>query len=378
MGGRKKKSSRFSKYLTLGGNPNAPAGGLASLGSDSDPQSSEEQKSLQAGPSTPTTSRGSRFLNKLGLRSPSPSHEVEGRNNTPYLPNATASNSPQSFAVPAGVLARPHSSYSGSSALQMQGSPLHDLPPTAAGGNVTTVPSGGHGSSASPCAQGSSSMTVSAPFVPVERRNNTPDQPTDAGGSPSSGAQGSSTMSVSAPIIQISHSQPESVASNNPVPPSPSSLHIPTSICPVQASAGVDVHIAPHMKSAPDPNASSQVWAKALEIAKKQLSVNNLPPLDLTNLTSQSAEKNIGAVVKALNTVLEDDKKKRWSYTWHGKGVIVVERLGKILKSVEKYTKVVDIAIQSNPQVSALVWAGVWAIMRVRIDVLSLDAGTFN
>ena len=126
--------------------------------------------------------------------------------------------------------------------------------------------------------------------------------------------------------------------------------------------------LPPEVKSTPDPD---MVWAKALDIAKKKLSDNNLPPLDLTNLTSQSTEENIEAVVKALNTAQEGDKKERWSYTWRGKEVIVVERLGKILKSVEKYTKVVDNTIQSNPQVSALVWAGVWAIMRVSIDALS-------
>ena len=46
-----------------------------------------------------------------------------------------------------------------------------------------------------------------------------------------------------------------------------------------------------------------------------------------------------------------------------------MERLGKILRSVEKYSKVVDTAIQTSPQVSALVWAGVWAIMRVKYSV---------
>ena len=70
-------------------------------------------------------------------------------------------------------------------------------------------------------------------------------------------------------------------------------------------------------------------------------------------------------VVNALIMSQEDDMKKRWNYTWRGKKIIVVKRLGKILKNVEKYTKVVDIAIQSNPQVSALVWAGIWAILRV-------------
>ena len=112
---------------------------------------------------------------------------------------------------------------------------------------------------------------------------------------------------------------------------------------------------------------SAMVWAKALEITKKKLVDNNLPPLDLTNLTSQSAEENIEAVVKALSTLQQDDKKRKWSYTWRGKEVMIAEHLGKILKTAEKYSKVVDTTIQSFPQGSALVWAGVWAIMRVRI-----------
>ena len=50
-----------------------------------------------------------------------------------------------------------------------------------------------------------------------------------------------------------------------------------------------------------------------------------------------------------------------------------MEHVGKILKSVDKYTKVVDTAISSNPQVGALVWAGIRAIMQVCIDLLFLD-----
>ena len=110
---------------------------------------------------------------------------------------------------------------------------------------------------------------------------------------------------------------------------------------------------------------SSVVWDRVLEIAKEKLRNNNLPQFNLSNLTTHSAEENIEAVVKALNTLQEDDKKKRWSYTWRGKKIIVVEQFGKILKSVEKYSKIVDTAVQSNPQVSALVWAGIQAIMRV-------------
>ena len=109
------------------------------------------------------------------------------------------------------------------------------------------------------------------------------------------------------------------------------------------------------------------LWAKALEIARKKLSDHNLPHIDPTKLTSESAEENVEAVVNALIAFKEDDQKKRWKYTWRGKEVIVVERLGKILRNVERYSKVIDTAIQSSPQVSALVWAGVKAIIQVRI-----------
>ena len=116
----------------------------------------------------------------------------------------------------------------------------------------------------------------------------------------------------------------------------------------------------------PSPH-SAVVWGKTLEITKKKLSEKNLPPLDLTNLTSQSAEENIVAVVKALNNIQEDNKRNRWSYIWRGKEVIIVEHLGEILKTVEKYSKVVDTTIQSNPEVTALVWGAVRTIMQVCI-----------
>jgi len=231
-----------------------------------------------------------------------------------------------------------------------------------------------------------------SPSLGIERRNSSPDQPiattssqslTIVRGRPRSSSSDSSalqkhgpslheissSMPASIPIVHISHSQSESIASENPAVPS---------TCQVQALAKSDVHAAilPQTKSidviVPSSH-SSVVWAKALEITKKKLCDNNLPPLDLTDLTLQSADENIQALVKALNNAQEDDKRKAWSYTWRGKEVMVMERLGKILKSMEKYSKVVDTAIQSNPQVSAVVWAGVWAIMQVRIDVLSLD-----
>ncbi|KAF8428008.1 hypothetical protein BGX38DRAFT_1278593 [Terfezia claveryi] len=240
---------------------------------------------------------------------PSPSYGVVRRNSTPDQPT-------QSLAV--------HSSYSDSSALQTQRPPLHAL-----------------------------------------------SSPTDAGGSPTTRAQGSSTISVSAPIVQTSHSQSESIASENPAPSSIYGSNIPTSSCQAQASAEIVVQAA----AAPQTKSASQVWAKTLELAGKKLKDNNLPALNPTNFTSQSAEKNIEAVIKALNTLQEDERKKRWSYTWNGKEVVVVERLRKIMKNVEQYKKVVDIAIQANPQVSALVWAGVCGIMRVVLNHIEVIEG---
>ena len=296
-------------------------------------QSSGEQKPQQAAPFPPATSGGSGFRNwlgretGLGQRSPSP---LFGKRRSKTPDPRIAAPSSESLAVPASVRARPHSSYSSSS------------PPSLVPASAPARPHSLY--------SGSPAQQTHGPSLDVT--------PSPAG-STSSGAQGPSTIHVSTPMIQISNSEP---ASENPAPPSTSPHHCTTPTSLVQTSAETDVHaiVLPEMKSAPDPDGiepSSQVWAKALKIAKKKLGDNNLPPLDLTNLISQSAEENMEAIVKALNTAQEDHKKQRWRYT---------ERLGKILKSVETYTKVVDTAIQSNPQVSALVWAGMRAGMQVR------------
>ncbi|RPB18291.1 hypothetical protein L211DRAFT_831763 [Terfezia boudieri ATCC MYA-4762] len=342
---------------------------------DSRSKPAPDPQLVQSSPTTPLR----RFRDTVRGRSPSTSRERGSI--TPDQLVVTSSS--QSLAVPASVLARPHSSNSGSSALQAH-NPM--------------VPFGCYGSP-------SSSMSGGAPFVPISnhpspsygvvRRNSTPgvttssqslavhslysdssalqthrpshhdlSSPTEAGDFPSSGAQGSSSITVSAPIVQISHPQSESTASENPAPSPTRGSNIPTSSCQAQASAEIVVQAAPP----PQTKSATQIWDEALKLAEKKLKDNNLPPLKHTNLTSQSAEENMDAVVNALNAVQEDDKKRRWRYTWRGKEIVVVERLGKILENVGQYKKVVDTAIQSNPQVSALVWAGVRAIMQVALN----------
>lgn len=326
-----KRSKRFKHPSGASGStsePSLPPGGFASgqpnpelrLG-----QPLEEHKPQQAA-SPPPISRRRNFFPKFKLPSssrpsslppapspsPSPSPGIEHQNNTTDQPIATSAS--QALSVRVNVPARPHTS-SGSPP------PPHSL---SARGNVAAVSSGSHGSHSS------------------------------------SDLQSSSSVSASAQIGQISHLQSKPTASENLAPPSTPNIPAPTwQVPPTKSTSNLD-DVQPS-------SYSSMVWAKALEIAKKKLSENNLPPLSHADLTSQSAAENIDCVVDVLKTLNRDDEKKSWRYTWRGKEVIVVKRLGKILKGVDKYSGVVGTAIQSNPQVGALVWAGILVIMRVRI-----------
>ena len=124
----------------------------------------------------------------------------------------------------------------------------------------------------------------------------------------------------------------------------------------------MNVHLAvlPQTQPTPGPSTteptspSSSIWTDALKIAEQKLS-NNKPPIILSLPNSDSAKANIGSIIETLKNVQGDDKKKRW----------IGERFGTILKCVEKYSKIVDTAIQVNPQVAALVWAGIWGILQV-------------
>ena len=172
--------------------------------------------------------------------------------------------------------------------------------------------------------------------------------------------------SGSAPSVRISHLASEPISSDNLAPPSTCAPHIPTDSCQVQALTTIGVHAAvlPQTKSThsiePSPH-SSVIWAKALEVAKRKLGDYNLPPLDIF-----TSEERIEKILVALNTFQEDAQKRGSSYTWRGKEVKAVERLGRILKSVEEFTRIVGTAMHS-PEVIAVIWGGIWVIMQVRI-----------
>ena len=91
---------------------------------------------------------------------------------------------------------------------------------------------------------------------------------------------------------------------------------------------------------------------------------HGLPPLDESILQSPPAAQNIQFVIGELKRCsdqeqdTEEDQEKK---------SIGRERLRRILRGVEKYTKIVDTAVQHSPEVTALVWAGIRGILQVRI-----------
>ena len=232
------------------------------------------------------------------------------------------------------------------------------------GGRASRLSDSGLQSGQSLIEQQSQEATLSPPtprrshrffnWLGSKSRSSSPLRPQSPGVEPSNTAMGQHTATPASPSLTVSPSTPSAPAIRVSSEPNASE-------CPSPVKIGVHA-VEPPL----DPTHSSTVWAKTLKLVTKKLGDHNLPPLNLTNLTSQSAEENIEAVVKSLNAIQEDNQRKRWSYTWHGKEIVIVERLGEILRSVEKYSQVVGTIVQRDPQVGALVWAGVQGIMRVR------------
>ena len=357
-----------------------PAGGPYTGQSDADSQSGQSS----AGLSPPVIGRGRRLINRLRWRSrsssplPSPSPEVEpldmttdhritaptsssGDHGAPSIPvvqgSSYASVSATTGATTSVPTIRVSSEPTASEGSAPTSAPtamptIQILPePTASKGSASPSPGTPHISpvksdahTAADAASASPSGDHGSPSVPVVQGSSY---------TPVSSPTGAPT---SVPTIQVLSEPTASVGS---APPSPGTPHI--------SPAKIDAHAAADPGPIEPPSQSSVVWTKAIDIAKKKLIENNLPPLDLTNLSTQSEEHNIDAVINSLNTLQEDEQKKRWSYTWRGKEIIIVERLGKILRSVEKYSKIVGSIVQSDPKVAGLVWASIQGIIQVRI-----------
>jgi hypothetical protein len=93
-------------------------------------------------------------------------------------------------------------------------------------------------------------------------------------------------------------------------------------------------------------------WQRALSIAKDHLSEKEWKQLD----PALSECDSIESVIKAAEDAQKNAKEKQWSCH---------DKVGRILKGLEKYAKIVDTGIQHNPEITALVWGAVRLMLQV-------------
>jgi hypothetical protein len=93
-------------------------------------------------------------------------------------------------------------------------------------------------------------------------------------------------------------------------------------------------------------------WQRALSIAKDHLSEKERKQLD----PALSEYDSIESVIKAAEDAQKNAKEKQWSCH---------DKVGRILKGLEKYAKIVDTGIQHNPEITALVWGAVRLMLQV-------------
>ncbi|KAF8421813.1 hypothetical protein EV426DRAFT_190016 [Tirmania nivea] len=146
-----------------------------------------------------------------------------------------------------------------------------------------------------------------------------------------------------------------------------------TTVAPVNllSQAVRNANCSSDTKNSPtvSPSISSRLWQEALEIAQKSLTKYNLPSLEIGSFQSQCAVENIQSLLAELDAAYRENKDRQWRYKdRQGNDVIWVERLGKVLKTVDKYAKIVNTAIQHHPNVTALVWAGARTILQVTLN----------
>ena len=185
-----------------------------------------------------------------------------------------------------------------------------------------------------------------------------------------------------APTTVIPTSNPPAIVINTIAPSNHSSQTVdPVSTndpqrLSIPSQAARDANLISDTKNSPTPSASSQLWQKALEVAQGSLAKYGLPSIELGGTNSQSATDNIQSLVTELETAHQENKDKQWHYKdRHGNEVALVERLGKIVKSINKYAKIVDTTIQHHPNITSLVWAGARTILQVCHSLLGEAVG---
>ena len=140
-------------------------------------------------------------------------------------------------------------------------------------------------------------------------------------------------------------------------------IQLPVVNVKTPASQSHSVASLQSVNSTPAPPQPPSIWERTLDIAETILHDHGLPPLDRNTFKSASSAENIQAVLDTLKTAQGEDQKG---------GLTGKDRVRRILRGVEKYTKIADTAVQHSPEVTALVWAGIKGILQVCILLLQV------
>ncbi|KAF8456498.1 hypothetical protein BDZ91DRAFT_786175 [Kalaharituber pfeilii] len=106
-------------------------------------------------------------------------------------------------------------------------------------------------------------------------------------------------------------------------------------------------------KTPPANNVFSSATLALASVAMPGLVNDPSSTSSLLNSELPPTRNLIEAIIEDLKETQADARKQHWH-----------ESIGKILKSVEHYARIMDVAIQHSPRITALVWAGVRLIMK--------------
>ncbi|KAF8476005.1 hypothetical protein BDZ91DRAFT_202272 [Kalaharituber pfeilii] len=202
-------------------------------------------------------------------------------------------------------------------------------------------------------------LSRSRPKSPVgtERHSRTSSAPPSVNTVHSQSSGSSNPVAALAPPAPLQLAQTQTVDDNSVSGSShsPKQQHnVETSVQPIQPQTTACSVTAPVIGSLQSPREHSVV-----------------PQIPLQNLQSNKIHGNIELIIETLQCAKDDVKKRQWQYTnRRGERIVVVEQLGRILKGVQHYASIVDVAIQHSPETTALVWAGVRFILQVSLNVL--------
>lgn len=167
--------------------------------------------------------------------------------------------------------------------------------------------------------------------------------------------------------------KPFKSSSSTKIPSSPTSTstltytcYRPLSTLPVQPSAVTSVTSAPQL---PIPRQSSN--REFLDDALRRLSDRDqqiLQPFILPN--SSDVGEAIEQSLAAARQKRLDCESKRWTFTFAGRMVILKEEADKIVRWLDRFKAVGDVAVNADPVHAGLPWAGVRFLLEVRVPIL--------